>query len=111
MTEAANTPFDSVEREQMASMLENWFQQRMKLSNRAFKLIFLPLAAVAVFAVAFWFNYYLPVPVVVPMAALIISLLVWIVCSLMGFRLIRRVRTGDSLMLRKIRSSNAPENG
>lgn len=107
MTETEQTPFRSAERERMASMLENWFQQRMTLSNRAFKLIFVPLGAVVLFAGLFWFSYYLPVPPMVLLGLLVLSLAVWTLCLFMGARLIRRVRTGDSLMLRKIRSSSA----
>ena len=109
MTDTEQTPYDNAERERMASMLENWFQQRMELSNRAFKLMFIPLAAVVLASLLFWFNYYLPVPSMVLLGILLVSLLVWIVCLLMGAKLVKRVRTGDSLMLRKIRSSNSPE--
>jgi len=109
MTEMEQNPYDSAERERMAFMLEKWFQQRMGLSNRAFKLIFIPLAAVLLAALMFWFNYYVPVPSVVLMGLLLACLLAWIVCLFIGARLIKRVRTGDSLMLRKIRSSPTPE--
>ena len=111
MDESVNEPFDSAERERMAAMLENWFQQRMALSNRAFKFMFLPIIAVVVFAAAFWFSYYLPVPVAVSTAGLVVSLAVWMVCLFLGGRLMKRVRTGDSLMLRKIRSSSTPAEG
>ncbi len=105
----ASVPNDPGERERFASMLENWFQQRMKMSNRALKFMLLPLIAVVVFACVFWFSYYLPVPVAVPALALLVSLLVWFVCLIAGVRIFRRMRTGDALMLRKIRSSSAPE--
>jgi hypothetical protein len=61
--------------------------------------------------VAFWFSYYLPVPAAVPLAVLGVSVLVWVVCLFMGARLLKMVRTGDSLMLRKIRSANPPDQG
>lgn len=109
MSSTASPPHYPEEREKFASMLENWFQQRMKMSNRALKLMLLPLIAVVVFACGFWFSYFLPVPVAITALALLVSLLVWFVCLIAGVRIFRRMRTGDALMLRKIRSSSTPE--
>ena len=109
MTDMESTSYDLAEQELMASMLENWFQQRISMSNRALRLMLFPLAGVLIFAVAFWFSYYIPVPSIVLTGLLGLSALVWIVCLFIGGRLIKRVRTGDALMLRKIRSSNSPE--
>lgn len=109
MSSTASPPHYPEEREQFASMLENWFQQRMIMSNKALKLMLLPLMAVLVFALGFWFSYYLPVPATVTALALLVSLLVWLVCLVAGVRIFRRMRTGDALMLRKIRSSSTAE--
>ncbi len=109
MTDTESPVYDPVERELMASMLENWFQQRISMSNKALRFILLPLACVILFAVAFWFNYYIPVPVIVLTALLTVSILVWIVFLFIGARLVKRVRTGDAIMLRKIRSSNSAD--
>ena len=111
MADTESTSYDNSERERMASMLENWFQQRMSMSNKALRLILLPMVAVVLAAAVFWFNYYIPVPVVFLAALFGLTLLVWVICLFLGGRLIRRVRTGDSLMLRKIRSMNAPDEG
>jgi hypothetical protein len=98
-------PTASEERERMAVMLENWFQQRTKMTSRAFRLILLPLIAVVLFATAFWFSYYIPVHWIVPASLFAVSMLLWVICLFVGGRVIRRVRIGDTLMLRKIRSA------
>jgi|GEM_PF-1792065 len=95
----------SADRERMAGMLENWFQRRTEMTSRAFRLILLPLVAVLLFASVFWFSFYIPVPVIVPIALVAVSILVWVICLFIGGRALRRVRTGDAIMLRKIRSS------
>ncbi|MCD4708867.1 MAG: hypothetical protein K8S62_14130 [Candidatus Sabulitectum sp.] len=99
-----STTIDFSEREKM-EMLENWFQRRAEMTSRALKLILLPLIAIILFAVVFWFNYFIPVPSIVLLGLLCASLLAWLVCLLMGTRVLKRVRTGDAIMLRKIRSS------
>lgn len=87
-------------------MLGNWFQQRTEMTSRALKLILLPLIAVFVFAATFWFSYFIPVPPIVLLGLLGASLLAWVICLFTGTRVLKRVRTGDAIMLRKIRSSN-----
>jgi protein-S-isoprenylcysteine O-methyltransferase Ste14 len=111
MSDGVNEPCLTAERERMASMLENWFQQRMKLSNKAFRFMFIPLIPVAVLALAFWFSYYIPVPAFILLMILLVSLTAWVVCLFIGWGILRKVRTGDGIMLRKIRASETPEKG
>ena len=106
MTDLESPVYDPVERELMASMLENWFQQRISMSNRALRFMLFPLIAVVLSAVVFWFSYYIPVPAIALTVLLAVSILAWIVFLFIGARLVKRVRTGDAIMLRKIRSSN-----
>lgn len=106
MTDMESTEYDPAERELMASMLENWFQQRISMSNKALRLMLFPLIAVVLAAVAFWFNFYIPVPVVALAVLLGLFILAWIICLFIGGGLVKKVRMGDAIMLRKIRSSN-----
>jgi protein-S-isoprenylcysteine O-methyltransferase Ste14 len=99
------TSFDFSDKEKL-QMLENWFQKRAEMSSRALKLILIPVIAVLVFALVFWFQYYIPVPAVVLLGILGGSVLAWIVCLFMGGGVLKKVRTGDAIMLRKIRSSD-----
>ncbi|MCD6589521.1 MAG: hypothetical protein J7K88_13320 [Candidatus Fermentibacteraceae bacterium] len=99
------TSFDFSDKEKL-QMLENWFQKRAEMSSRALKLILIPVIAVLVFALVFWFQYYIPVPVVALLGILGGSVLAWIVCLFMGGGVLKKVRTGDAIMLRKIRSSD-----
>ncbi len=102
-----SSTIDFSEREKM-EMLEKWFQQRAEMTSRALKLILLPLIAVFAFAVIFWFNYYIPVPLIILLGLLGVSLTAWVICLFTGARVFKRVRTGDAIMLRKIRSSGSP---
>ncbi len=106
MTDSADSSsFDFSDKEKL-QMLENWFQKRAEMSSRALKLILIPVIAVLVFALVFWFQYYIPVPAVVLLGILGGSVLAWIVCLFIGGGVLKKVRTGDAIMLRKIRSSD-----
>jgi hypothetical protein len=96
--------FDFSDKEKL-QMFENWFQKRAEMSSRALKLILIPVIAVLVFALVFWFQYYIPLPAVVLLGILGGSVLAWIVCLFIGGGVLKKVRTGDAIMLRKIRSS------
>ena len=87
-------------------MLENWFQQRTELTSKALKLILLPVIAVFIFTLSFWYSYYIPLPSIILLSLLGASSLTWIVCLFGGGRILKRVRTGDAIMLRKIKSSD-----
>ena len=100
-----STSFDFSDKEKL-QMLENWFQKRAEMSSRALKLILIPVITVLVFALVFWFQYYIPVPAVVLLGILGGSVLAWIVCLFIGGGVLKKVRTGDAIMLRKIRSSD-----
>ena len=103
-----STSFDFSDKEKL-EMLENWFQQRTAMTSRALRLILLPLIAVVVFALAsFWFMY-VPNVNIIMLSLLGASLIVWVICLFMGGKVLRRVRTGDTIMLRKIRSSSHPD--
>lgn len=99
--------FDFSDKEKL-EMLENWFQKRTEMTSRALKLILFPLIAVFVFAATFWYNYYIPVPLIILLGLLAISPIVWVICIFIGARVLKRVRTGDAITLRKIRSSGSP---
>ncbi len=102
---SSSTSFDFSDTEKL-QMLESWFQKRAKMSSRALKLILVPVIAVLVFALVFWFQHYIPVPAVVLLGILGGSVIAWIVCLFIGGGVLKRVRTGDAIMLRKIRSSD-----
>lgn len=111
MTELSEKPAvvtGFTEREKI-EMLENWFQQRTEMTSRALKFILLPAIAVFVFAGLFWFQVYIPITVVILISLLGVSLLSWIICLFIGGGILKKVRLGDSIMLRKIRSSENPE--
>ncbi len=111
MTELSEEPIVTTgftEREKM-EMLENWFQQRTEMTSRAVRFILLPAIAVIVFAGLFWFQVYIPITVVILISLLGASLLSWIICLFVGGGILKKVRTGDSIMLRKIRSSGGQE--
>ncbi len=86
-------------------MLENWFQQRTEMTSKALKLILLPVIAVFVFTLSLWYSFYIPLPSIILLGLLGASTLTWIICLFGGGRILKRVRTGDAIMLRKIRSS------
>jgi len=98
--------FDFSDTEKL-QILENWFQKRAEMSSRALKLILVPVIVILFFALVFWFQHYIPVPAVVLLGILGGSVLAWIVCLFIGGGVLRRVRTGDAIMLRKIRSSGS----
>ena len=108
LSEKTAVATDFTEREKM-EMLENWFQQRTEMTSKALKFILLPAIAVFVSAGLFWFQVYIPVPVLLLISLLGASLLSWIICLFVGGGILKKVRTGDSIMLRKIRSSENPE--
>ncbi len=101
---STSTSTDFSEREKM-EMLESWFQRRTEMTSKALKLILIPVIAVLFFAAIFWFSYYIPVPAEILLGLLGASLLAWFICLFIGGGILKRVRTGDSIMLRKIRSS------
>jgi hypothetical protein len=111
MTELLTPEESSGESERMALMLENWFQQRTKMTARAFRFLLLPLLPMLTAAALFWYNFYIPVPAMVLAALFMFTVLVWLVCLIIGARVLSRVRTGDSLMLRKIRTRSAQREG
>lgn len=89
-------------------MLENWFQKRTKMTSRAVKLILVPVIAVLLFTAAFVSAYYISIPQIAGLIFLGLlgaSLLAWIICLFAGGGILKKVRTGDAIMLRKIRSS------
>ncbi|MCP4647376.1 MAG: hypothetical protein GY852_06520 [bacterium] len=100
--QSADTGF--TEKEKM-EMLENWFQRRTEMTAKALKFILLPVIGVIIFAGTFWFQMYIPLSPVILLALLGASLLAWVICLFAGGGILKRVRTGDSIMLRKIRSS------
>ncbi len=92
-------------------MLENWFQKRAKMSSKAIRLILIPVIAVLLFAAVFVSAYYIAIPQIVSLVFLSLlgtSLIVWVVCLFAGGGILKKVRTGDAIMLRKIRSSGDP---
>ena len=88
-------------------MLENWFQQRTEMTSKALKLILIPVIAVFVFTLLFWYSFYIPIPAIILLALLGASTLTCVICMFAGGRILKRVRTGDAIMLRKIRSSGS----
>ena len=93
-------------------MLENWFQKRTEMTSRALKLILIPVTVVLLFAAAFFATYFILVPQIVSIILLGVTgtaLLTWVICLLIGGGVLKKVRTGDSIMLRKIRSHSEPE--
>ncbi len=89
-------------------MLENWFQKRTKMTSKAVKLILVPVIAVLLFTAAFVSAYYIAIPQIASLVFLSLlgtSLIVWIVCLFAGGGILKKVRTGDAIMLRKIKSS------
>lgn len=104
LSENSSIAIDFTEREKM-EMLENWFQQRTEMTSKALKYILLPVIGVIVFAGLFWFQVYIPVSAPILIFLLGVSILAWIICLFAGGGILKKVRTGDSIMLRKIRSS------
>ncbi len=88
-------------------MLENWFEQRTEMTAKAIKLILIPVIAVFVFTLTFWYSFYIPLPSIILLSLLGASILAWVLCLFGGGRILKRVRTGDAIMLRKIRSSGS----
>ncbi|MCK5784962.1 MAG: hypothetical protein KAH54_00235 [Candidatus Sabulitectum sp.] len=93
-------------------MLENWFRKRTEMTSKALKLILVPVMAVLLFAAAFFATYYIAVPQIVSFILLVItgvSFLAWVICLFLGGGVLKKVRIGDSIMLRKIGSDSEPE--
>ncbi len=100
--------FDFSDKEKL-EMLENWFQKRTEMTSRALKFILVPVIAILLLAVIFWFSYYIPVPPMILLGILGASLLAWVICLFIGGGVLKRVRIGDAIMLRKIKSSSNSE--
>ena len=92
------------EREKM-EMLENWFQQRTDITSKAFKFILFPSIPVPIFALLFWFQFYVPVPPVILMSLFGLAIVFWFVFIVLAVKKLKMVRMGDAIMLKKIRSS------
>ena len=106
-----STSFDFSDKEKL-EMLENWFQKRTEMTSRALKLILIPVIGVLLFGVAFFTTYYIIAPQIVIwilLGVLAASLLTWIICLFAGGGIFKKVRIGDSIMHRKIRSSGNSE--
>jgi Flp pilus assembly protein TadB len=99
---------DFSDREKL-QMLENWFEKRAQMSSKALRFILIPVVAVLLFALVFWFQYYIPAPPVVLLGLLGGSIVVWIVCLFIGGGVLKKVRTGDTIMQRKVKSSGNQE--
>ena len=97
------------EREKM-EMLENWFQQRTNMTSKAFKFILFPFIPVPVFATLFWFQLYLPVPPIVLLSLLGLAIIAWFVFIGLAVKKLKRVKMGDAIMMKKIRSSRVDSN-
>ena len=90
-------------------MLENWFQKRTEMTSKAIKLILIPVIPILLFTAAFVSAYYIIIPQIVSLVFLGIlgaSLIAWIICLFAGGGIFKKVRIGDAIMLRKIRSSS-----
>lgn len=92
------------EREKI-DMLENWFEQRTDMTSKAFKFILFPSIPVPLFALLFWFQNYIPIPPVIWLVLFGLAILFWFVFIILAVKKLKRVRTGDAIMLKKIRSS------
>ena len=107
----SSTSFDFSDKEKL-EMLENWFQKRTEMTSRALKLLLVPVIGVLLFGLAFFSTYYIVVPQIVSLVflgLLAASLLSWIICLFAGGGIFKKVRIGDSIMHRKIRSSSGSE--
>ncbi len=93
-------------------MLENWFQKRTEMTSKALKIILFPVYTVLFFAVIFLAFYVFTVPMIVSYIILlfiVISLLTLVICLFIGGGIFKKVRTGDSIMLRQIKSESKSE--
>lgn len=104
LDDSAQDDFSFSEREKMA-MLEKWFQQRTEMTSKALKLILVPLIVVIMSALVSWWFFLIPDWNIVLLALFGAALVAWIVCLFLGGGIFKKVRIGDAIMLRKIKSS------
>lgn len=79
-------------------MFQRWMDKRGRMLRGIAWLLIFPSVFLAFAAIAFWFQYYLPVPLIAILAVLGVSALVFILCLVLALVRLKRLSDGDKLM-------------
>jgi len=89
-------------------MFQRWMEKRGRIQKSIATLLILPLILFALAAAAFWFQYYLPVPLIAAMIFLGVSAAVFLLCVILAQVKLRKLSEGDRLMW-KMKLVDEPE--
>ncbi len=79
-------------------MFQRWMEKRGRIQRGIAWLLIAPAILLAVAAATFWFQYYLPVPLVATLAFLGLAACVFLVCIILALVRLKRLSEGDRLM-------------
>lgn len=79
-------------------MFQRWMEKRGRIRRSIAGLLIIPAGVVAAAAALFWFQYYIPVPLVAVLVLLAVSAGGFAVCLVLALIRLKRLSEGDRLM-------------
>ncbi len=79
-------------------IFQRWMDKRGRIQRSIAWLLVTPAVITAAAALAFWFQYYLPVPMVVVLAFLGAAAGAFVVCLILALVRLRKLAEGDRIM-------------
>lgn len=83
---------------QRTQMFQRWMEKRGRMQRSIAWLLISPSILLAVAATAYWFQYYLPVPLMAILVLLGVSALAFLVCLALALTRLKRLSDGDRIM-------------
>lgn len=89
-------------------MFQRWMEKRGRIQKSIATLLILPLILFVLAAAAFWFQYYLPVPLLATLVFLGVAAVLFLLCVILALAKLRKLSEGDRLMW-KMKLTDEPE--
>ena len=89
-------------------MFQRWMEKRGRIQKSIALLLIMPLFLFAIAAATFWFQYYLPVPLIATLAFLGVAAAVFLLCVILALVKLKKLSEGDRLMW-KMKLTDDPE--
>lgn len=89
-------------------MFQRWMEKRGRIQKSIALLLIMPLILLALAATTFWFQYYLPVPLIATLVFLGVAAAVLLLCVILALAKLKKLSEGDRLMW-KMKLTDDPE--
>jgi ABC-type spermidine/putrescine transport system permease subunit II len=86
------------ERVKRTEMFQRWMAKRGRMRKSIAGLLIVPSIVMAVAGGLFWFQYYIPVPMLAAMVFLGVSAACFAVCLVIALAKLKRLSEGDKIM-------------